>query len=147
MAGAVIGPLAAVALLALGASLPQIFLWTLVPGLGAALAVVPLVRDREPDEASVRGRPLRPNLPARYWALLGAVLLFGMGDFSRTFLIFEGAGHLPAGGGFARLSVPVLLYVGHNLVSGLTTVPAGASGRRPSYRRTRPRAPAPPRCA
>jgi MFS family permease len=136
MAGAVIGPLAAVTLLSLGASLHRIFLWTLVPGFGAALAVVLLVRERPADEAALRQRPLRPSLPKRYWAFLGAVLLFGMGDFSRTFLIFEAAGRLPASSAPGLLSIPVLLYVGHNLVSGLATVPAGALTDRWSYGRT-----------
>ncbi|MEP0775543.1 MAG: MFS transporter [Acidobacteriota bacterium] len=136
MAGAVIGPLAAVALLAAGTSLQGIFLWTLVPGLAAALAVVLLVREQAVDAIALRQRPLRPSLPPRYWAFLGAVLLFGMGDFSRTFLIFEAAGRLPASATGALLSIPVLLYVGHNLVSGLSTVPAGALTDRWSYGRT-----------
>lgn len=136
MAGAVIGPLGAVALLAIGASLHRIFLWTLLPGFGAAVAIVLLVREREPGGASLRERPLRPSLPSRYWAFLGAVLLFGMGDFSRTFLIFEAAGRLPVSGAHALLSIPVLLYVGHNLVSGLATVPAGVLTDRWSYGRT-----------
>lgn len=136
MAGAVIGPLAAVILLALGTAVPRIFLWTLLPGFGAALAVLLLVRERPPATASLRQRPLRPSLPPRYWAFLGAVLLFGMGDFSRTFLIFEAAGRLPASATPTLLSVPVLLYVGHNLASGLATVPAGVLADRWSYGRT-----------
>jgi MFS family permease len=136
MAGAVIGPLGAVGFLAIGTALPKIFLWTLVPGFGAALAVALLVRERRPEAASVRQRALRPALPAHYWAFLGAVLLFGLGDFSRTFLIFEAAGRLPAREAHALLSIPVLLYVGHNLVSGLATVPAGALTDRWSYGRT-----------
>ncbi|MDD5564244.1 MAG: MFS transporter, partial [Thermoanaerobaculaceae bacterium] len=136
MAGAVVGPLAAVGLLAVGTTLPRIFLWTLVPGLGAALAVALLVREPHADDASLRSRPLRPSLPRRYWGFLAAVLLFGMGDFSRTFLIFEAASRMPASAAPALLSIPVLLYVGHNLVSGLATVPAGALTDRWSYGRT-----------
>jgi len=136
MAGAVIGPLVAVALLASGVPLQRIFLWTLLPGFAAALAVVLFVRERAPDGASLSKRPLRPRLPPRYWAFLGAVLLFGMGDFSRTFLVFEAAGQLPSSGENAFLSIPLLLYVGHNLVSGLATVPAGALTDRWSYGRT-----------
>lgn len=136
MAGAVVGPLVAVGLLALGTSLPGIFLWTLVPGFGAALVVALLVRERPHPVEAARARPLRPSLPGRYWAFLGAVLLFGMGDFSRTFLIFEASSRIPGHWTPAMLSVPVLLYVGHNLVSGLSTVPAGALTDRWSYGRT-----------
>jgi MFS family permease len=136
MVGAVLGPLGAVALLALGTSLHGIFLWTLLPGFAAALAVVLLVRERRPAPASLRTRALRPPLPRAYWAFLGAVLLFGMGDFSRTFLIFEAARRLPSGAAPALFSVPVLLYVGHNLISGFATFPAGALTDRWPFGRT-----------
>jgi MFS family permease len=136
MAGAVVGPLAAVGFLAIGMSLPTIFFCTLAPGFGAALAVLLLVREREPDGSILRERPLHPPLPPRYWAFLGAVLLFGMGDFSRTFLIFEAAGRLHTRSAAALLSLPVLLYAGHNLISGVSTVPAGALTDHWSYGRT-----------
>ena len=136
MAGAVVGPLAAVGLLAIGTSLPRIFLWTLLPGLGAALVVALLVRERPVGAGLHSQRELRPPLPREYWTFLGAVLLFGMGDFSRTFLIFEAAGRIPTSWTSAALSLPVLLYVGHNLTSGLATLPAGALADRWSYGRT-----------
>ncbi len=136
MAGAVVGPLLAVGFLALGTSLPRIFLWTLLPGLGAAMAVTLLVRERPVAASSRRQRALRPPLPRGYWAFLGAVLLFGMGDFSRTFLIFEAAGRVPTSWARATLALPVLLYVGHNFASGLATVPAGALADRWSSGRT-----------
>ncbi|MGC8762527.1 MAG: MFS transporter [Acidobacteriota bacterium] len=124
MAGAVAGPLLAALFLGLSLHLPAIFLITTIPGVLAVLSVVVLVGER-PPQGPLRQRPARPSLPPAYWLFLGAVLLFGLGDFSRTFLILEAARRLPPGGGLL-LSVPVLLYVFHNAVSGLATFPAGA---------------------
>jgi MFS family permease len=60
---------------------------------------------------------------------VGGVLLFGLGDFSRTFLIFLAAGALgERGGGSGVLSTAVLLYAGHNLVSAIAAYPAGKIG-------------------
>lgn len=123
MAGAVAGPLLAALLLGLSFDLPALFLVTILPGLLAVLSVLLLVQERG-DGRSPRARPARPPLPRAFWLFLGAVLLFGLGDFSRTFLILEAARRLPPGGGLL-LSVPVLLYVFHNAVSGFATYPAG----------------------
>jgi MFS family permease len=136
MMGAVVGPLFAALFVAWGLNLPAIFLITLIPGLGAVLAVVFLVHEAHLPDGAAKVKVLRPSLPGAYWGFLGAVLLFGMGDFSRTFLILEAARRLPAAGGLAFLSVPVLLYVFHNAISGLATLPAGALTDRWSYGRT-----------
>lgn len=123
MAGAVAGPLLAALLLGLSFDLPAVFLITVIPGLLAVLSVLLLVEERGSRKRG-RARLSRPPLPLPFWLFLGAVFLFGLGDYSRTFLIFEAARRLPPGGGLL-LSVPVLLYVFHNAVSGLFTVPAG----------------------
>lgn len=136
MMGAVVGPLLAAFFVAAGLGLPTIFLITLLPGLGAVMAVVFLVHEAHLSDGAARARTLRPSLPGAYWGFLAAVLLFGMGDFSRTFLILEAARRLPPSGGVAFLSIPVLLYVFHNAVSGLATFPAGALTDRWSYGRT-----------
>jgi MFS family permease len=135
MAGAVAGPLLAALFVGLSLRVHRIFLITLIPGLGAVLAVLFLVHEEGGSEGRAE-RSSRPALTAAYWAFLAAVLLFGMGDFSRTFLILEAARRLPAGGGAMLLSVPVLLYVFHNAVSGLATFPAGMLTDRWSYGRT-----------
>ena len=135
MTGAVVGPLFAALFVGLALQLKTIFLLTLVPGMGAVLAVFFLVHEDGHDKEA-GPRLLRPPLPGAYWAFLLAVLLFGMGDFSRTFLILEAARRMPSGGGIAFLSIPVLLYVFHNLISGVSTFPAGALTDRWSYGRT-----------
>src|SRR5262249_49354205 len=68
---------------------------------------------------------LRPSMPHGYWPLLGAILLFGLGDFSRSFLILAVVKTAPAarGGGATILGLPVLLYAAHNGVSALASLP------------------------
>jgi MFS family permease len=58
--------------------------------------------------------------------LLIGVFLFGLGDFSRTFLILLAAQVLGEGGIAAgTVSGAVLLYTLHNLVSAVSAYPAG----------------------
>lgn len=131
MAGAVVGPLLAALFLWWAWPLPTIFLASVVPGALCVLAVLLLVKETGlPGQAK---RKLRPPLPKRYWAFLGAVLLFGAGDFSRTFLIFEAGRRMDPAASAALLSIPVLLYVLHNAVSGVTAFPVGHLADRWSY--------------
>ncbi len=69
--------------------------------------------------------------------LLIGVLIFGLGDFSRTFLIYLAAGAFggadsgDTAGALVRLSsIPMLLYAMHNAVSALAAYPAGHLGDR-----------------
>lgn len=136
MLGAVIGPLLAALLVGLALTLPRIFLITLIPGFGAVAAVVFLVKERRKSDAEMGKVVARPPLPGRFWAFMAVVMLFGMGDFSRTFLILEGSRRLPPHAGTVLLAVPVLLYVLHNAVSGLMTFPSGLLADRWSYGKT-----------
>src|SRR5581483_4158577 len=129
MLGAVTGPLAAVLLLWGGLPVRSVLLWAALPGVGAAAAVLLLVRERTPAgpaERAAAGAP-SPALPRPFWLLLVGILLFGMGDFSRSFLIWIAARSLGESGKGApgTLSVAVLLYAGHNLVSALAAYPVG----------------------
>jgi MFS family permease len=102
-----------------------------VPSGLAALSFIALTRDRKIDSA-----PLPPNdrtLPAPFKRLLVGLFLFGIGDFSRTFLILLaaralGEDHSPK----AALSIAMLLYVGHNVVSAIVAVPIGRLADRKS---------------
>ncbi len=128
MLGAVSGPLVAVLLLWAGVAYRSVLLWAIVPGLAAVAAVVFLVRERVPVEApSPAAATPRPSLPRGFWLLLVGVVLFGLGDFSRSFLIWIAARSLGEGGKGApgTLSVAVLLYAMHNLVSAAAAYPIG----------------------
>lgn len=128
MLGAVTGPLAAVLLLWIGLQVRSVLLWAALPGMGAVAAVLFLVRDRAPaDPAPGSAAAPKPALPRSFWLMLVGILLFGMGDFSRSFLIWIAARSLGESGKGApgTLSVAVLLYAGHNLVSALAAYPVG----------------------
>jgi MFS family permease len=84
------------------------------------------VKERAHDRAALPA-VLRPAMPRGYWPLVGAVLLFGLGDFSRSFLILAVAKASPSfdDGKAMLFGLPVLLYALHNGVSALATFPAG----------------------
>lgn len=136
MLGAVAGPLVAALLLWAGLDVRSVILWSLVPALAAAVSFFSLTRDRGAGDlaAAAGAGPGNLRLPRRFWIFTGGVALFGIGDFSRTFLIlvatlvFGGTGAAAAG----VLSLPVLLYAAHNAVSAAAAYPAGLAGDRGS---------------
>lgn len=146
MLGAVVGPLIAAGAVALGLGFRDLILWTLVPGLAAAGALFIFARERAdgrgesppPTSGSpaIESSPAARKLPRAFWLFLIVVTLFGLGDFSRTFLIWIAARAM--GSDFSTdgvLSGVVLLYAGHNLIAALAAYPAGHVGDR----RSRPR--------
>jgi MFS family permease len=129
MLGAVGGPLVAALLVWAGVAFGHVILLTLIPGLAAAAAFYFLTRDKpEAAAATPSGeRPPRAAFPKQFWQFLAGVFLFGMGDFSRAFLILLAARALgeegqPVGG---TLSLAVLLYALHNLVSAAAAYAIG----------------------
>jgi MFS family permease len=134
MLGAVAGPLLAALLVWAGIALPRVFLWALIPGLLAVASVLFLVREKPAEPPSPgSAAPPRPALPRSFWLLVAGVLLFGLGDFSRSFLIWIAARSLGQGGG--ALPIAVLLYALHNLVSAVAAYPIGRwADRRPKIR-------------
>jgi len=88
-AGAVVGPLAAAALLGYGMGLREIFLWTAIPG---ALCVALALAVREPPLAAPAAQRIdwRPGaLPPRFRAYLAVVALFTLSQASTTFLLLR----------------------------------------------------------
>jgi MFS family permease len=148
MLGAVLGPLVAVALVALGVDFRTVVLVSIVPSAIAVASFFFLTEEKPsaPPAAALRGSS---KLPRAFWLFVVGVLLFGLGDFSRTFLIFmaatafgadSGHGGASAAGGASlssslALSAPVLLYTLHNAVSAIAAYPAGHAadrrGKRP----------------
>lgn len=139
MLGAVAGPLIAVTLLWVGLEFRAIILWTIIPGLLAAGAFFFLTKERDPVPQATpatadSSKATRPPFPKTFWVFLVGVLLFGLGDFSRTFLIWLAARALGEDGGMAAgsLSLAALLYMFHNLVSAAAAYPVGHVGDRRS---------------
>lgn len=130
MLGAVAGPLVAIALVSAGAKLETIILVSVGPAMISVLAIGALVRDKRVPPGPNAAAAKRAPLPRRYWMLLVGVLLFGLGDFSRTFLVLLAASAFGARetGVTAGISIPILLYALHNLVSAIVAYPAGWLG-------------------
>lgn len=137
MLGAVTGPLVAALVVWAGVGLRAVILWTLLPGMAAVAAMFLLTRDRQPAPAAALGEgpaDPRPPIPRVFWVFLFGVFLFGLGDFSRTFVVLLGAQAMGEHGRQAAgmLSAAVLLYTLHNLVSAAAAYPAGYLGDRGS---------------
>lgn len=129
MLGAVAGPLAATFLVWAGVEFRTIILWTIIPGLLAAAAMFVLTRERRPDAVAPAGvvHARRRPFPPVFWLFLAGVFLFGLGDFSRTFLVWLAAQETREGldraAGMA--SMAALLYAAHNLISAAAAYPIG----------------------
>ena len=128
MIGAVVGPLVAAGLVWCGLAFDKIILWSIVPSALSVAAIGLLTRDRGREAAASPAPHDGARLPRAFWWFVGGVLLFGLGDFSRTFLILLAAQVIDSQGHGGSLSTAVLLYAGHNLVSALAAYPVGHLG-------------------
>lgn len=132
--GAIIGPLAGIALLSVlpkpTPDIPfrQIFLFSLIPGLAAPIAFALLVREttRQPRPGLKLASSLH-DLPAAFRKFLVAVGIFGCGDFSPTLLTLAAATLLrPQHGALRAAELAALLYVIRNAVYAAASWPIGA---------------------
>ena len=135
--GAVAGPLLGVALLAWAqhetwensAGPFRLVLWlSVIPGVFAVLVFMTLVQDpgASANPGLRLGGVLR-GLPARFKRYLGAVGLFGVGDFSHSLLIMAATQLLAASHGvLVAAQVAGLLYVLRNIVQVVLSYPIGA---------------------
>jgi MFS family permease len=135
--GAVIGPLLGVAVLGWAQSLHwddaagpfRFVLWlSVIPGVLAVLAFLALVKDPEhsPNPGLRLWSTLR-GLPGRFKRYLGAVGIFGLGDFSHSLLILGATQLLTSSLGVVQAAqVAGLLYVGRNVVQVVASYPIGA---------------------
>lgn len=145
-AGAVIGPLLGVALLAwaqnfhpIDGSAPfRIVFWlALIPGILSVLSFAFLVR----DDGSVPNPMLRfwstlRDLPSQFQRYLRAVGIFGIGDFAHTLLILAATQLLTPSMGVAKSAMLAgLLYVWRNAVQALTSFPIGVLADRFGHQR------------
>jgi MFS family permease len=134
--GAVVGPLLGVALLGWAQGLTwedpagpfRVVLWfSLLPGVLAALAFLTLVQDPEhsPNPALQFFRALQ-GLSSRFKRYLGAVGLFGIGDFSHSLLIMAATQLLTSSLGVVQAAqMAGMLYVWRNIVQVVMSYPVG----------------------
>ena len=125
-AGAVVGPLVAVALLAAGISLRTILWFAVVPGF-ATLLLLRAIREA-PRAAREEAAPTESarNLPGSFWMVLGVWVVFSLGNSSDVFLILR-AKNLGLG-----FTLTVLAYAVYNLVYTSLAWPLGALSDRVS---------------
>ncbi|SDD22089.1 MFS transporter [Aquimonas voraii] len=134
-AGAVIGPLLAAALLASGAALKDVFLWTLVPAVACVGLAMSLQEPSTKPESA--GRPVTPigltgglaAMPAAYRRYLLVVALFTLGNSSNMFLLLR-ASEL----GVPQAQIP-LLWAAVSAVAMLFSAPLSALSDRYGRRR------------
>src|SRR6516162_6672523 len=116
--GAIAGPLTALWLLQVtNHKYRAVFLWTLLPGMIAALAFWFLVRERHIEVRKKASflHGLR-DLPKTFREFLLAVGIFGSGDFSHTLLILYATRMLsPVHGAATATNIAVGLYTLHNV--------------------------------
>jgi MFS family permease len=120
--GAVLGPLLAFAFLRWeGLPLRTVFLLTAIPGALAVLTLIFGVRE-VPRMAPVKKEgeaDVKKPLGGRFWAYLGVLLLFTLGNSTDAFLLLR-AGQL----GVATAFIPILWAL-LNLVKALSNTPGG----------------------
>ncbi len=133
--GAIIGPLVGVGLLAFlspGTQEPSgpfrtIFLLTLIPGVGSALAFALMVRDRHCGAKSANLWVTVRNLPSEFRRFLWGAGIFGLGDFSHTLMILAATQLLSPSRGLGKAAqIAGLLYVLHNGFYAAASYPVGA---------------------
>jgi MFS family permease len=130
-AGAVIGPLAAFAILRWGSvPLRHVFWMAAIPGVIAVLVLIVAVK--EVPRATVPETTRRENggpLGRRFWAFLGVVFIFTLGNSTDAFLLLRAAQL-----GVSEALVPILWAMLH-VVKSTSSTPAGAFsdrvGRKP----------------
>jgi MFS family permease len=128
-AGAVAGPLAAAGLLALGASLPLVFLASTLPAAIACLVVALVVKEQRPAPPPP-GPPGRPApFTSPFVGYLAAVTVFALGGSADAFLLLR-ASEL----GLAPSALP-LLWAFHNAIKAAATSWGGALADRIGRRR------------
>lgn len=129
-AGAVAGPLIAFAVLRWeGVPLRRVFLFAAIPAVIAMIVLVVAVRETPRPAAAAEPLKLERGLGSRFWAFLGVVLLFTLGNSTDAFLLLRAA----------ELGVPValapLLWAMLHVVKSLSSTPGGALsdriGRKP----------------
>jgi MFS family permease len=111
----------------------EVFWLALIPGVLAAAAFWLLVKQKKTEPIST-GKSLMLSLqeqPGAFKAFLGAVLIFGIADFSHTLLIFFAVATLtPSMGMVGAAAAGAGLYLVRNIVYALLCYPFGWLGDR-----------------
>ncbi len=129
--GAIIGPAIALSLLGV-LPMRHIFAIAFLPGAATVLIVLFWVREvpRKPQRELRMWGSLR-GLPRPFLMYVGAVGLFGIGNFAHTLLVMRVAILLtPAYGAVSAGRIAIALFILHNVLYAAVSYPAGALGDR-----------------
>ena len=129
--GAILGPAIALSLVGVIA-LRHIFLIAFIPGAITVLIAWLAIQDmpRAPQEHLRLLASLR-DLPRAFWSFVGAVGVFGLGNFAHTLLVLRAVSVLtPRYGPVAAGRYAIALYILHNVVYAAVSYPVGALGDR-----------------
>ena len=126
--GAIVGPLLAIALVALFSTRTAIVL-SIIPGLLAVVAIVYAIghteRPKQRERHPIRLR-IRPVMKGQLGRLLGAVSVFELGNIAATLLILRATDLLHPGRSLDEATqLAIGLYVLYNIAAALASVPAG----------------------
>ncbi|HEX9907545.1 MAG TPA: MFS transporter [Thermoplasmata archaeon] len=136
-AGAVLGPIAAIAVLALVASMEQldqyrvIFLLATIPAFAAVFVIFAFVREKEGAGKRPRGTFAKEsrNLGRPFFTLLAIVAIISIGEVSSLWFILRGKDS-----GLSDVHV-IGLYTLYNIIFVVTAIPSGSisdrAGRKP----------------
>jgi len=133
-AGAIAGPLAALAVIGLLSSIVNAidaykigFWFASVPGVLAAVSILALVKETaHPTLGDTSFVGSLKGLPLPFRRYLVSVLIFGCGDFSHTLLILYAVQMLTASNPQNAGTVAITLYTLHNILYAGGAYPAGA---------------------
>lgn len=134
--GAIIGPL--IALCLIGAlALRRIFLIAFAPGAITILISLIAIKDVKRDPLPhLTIRSSLASLPRPFWNYLGAVSLFGLGNFAHTLLVLRTVALLkPTMGTVSAGRYGIGLFILHNVFYAAVSYPAGIIGDRVNKRR------------
>jgi MFS family permease len=133
--GAIIGPLIALSLIGVF-QLKNIFFVAFIPGAITVYIALFVIQDRPhpqgTDRTLLQSMRLLPRVFQHY---VGAVSIFGLGNFAHTLLVLRAVAMLtPAYGPVAAQRMGISLYILHNVLYAAVSYPAGALGDRVSKR-------------
>ncbi len=127
--GAIIGPLLAAGLLALGLSLRAVFAVAIVPAFVGVVLLIAALREPEREVAEAAEPLTGERLPSPFRRALVPIALFSLANSSDVFLILRAHA-----AGVSTLAIP-LLWAAHHTVKALLTTHAGAWSDRIGRRR------------
>jgi MFS family permease len=133
--GAIIGPLIALSLVGV-LPLKDIFFIAFIPGAITVYIALFIIQDRPRPRAGDHSlfHSIR-QLPHGFRRYVGAVSIFGLGNFAHTLLVLRAVAVLtPAHGAVVAQRMGISLYILHNVVYAAISYPAGALGDRYSKR-------------